>query len=254
MIPVPWPEIALSHWGVMLLAFALAGVIKGAIGFGVPIVTISVLTLVLPVKDAIALTVLPALAGNLIMMKEGGRVGAVLARFWPLLAAKAVGLVVGALILASVPTRAVLAVLGIVVVAFSLMGDRVPRLGLRPGQERAAGALVGAVAGLLAGTTTIFGPPIIAYKTPLRLDKATYVAAIGTLWTLTNILTLAAFGAVAVLTAPLLVASVPMAAVLLGTYPLGRAVRQRVDETMFRRLVRAGLLVAGARLLVLAVV
>ncbi|MBB4266906.1 sulfite exporter TauE/SafE family protein [Roseospira visakhapatnamensis] len=251
---VPWPDYAPMHWGVMVLAFALAGVIKGAIGFGVPIVTLSVLTLVLPVKEAIALTVLPALAGNLIMMREGGRVGAILARFWPLLAAKGVGLVVGALILASVPTRAILAVLGLVVVAFSLMGDRVPRLRLRPRQERVTGALVGAVAGLLAGTTTIFGPPIVAYMTALRLDKGTYVAAIGTLWSLTNVMTLAAFGAVAVLTGPLLVASVPLAAVLLGTYPLGRAVRRRVDEAMFRRLVRAGLLVAGARLLVLAVV
>nr|WP_246423530.1 sulfite exporter TauE/SafE family protein [Roseospira goensis] len=236
----------------MTVAFLLAGLIKGAIGFGVPIVVISILTLVLPVKDAIALSVLPAFAGNLAMMREGGRVLEILGRFWPLLLTKVAGIALGAAILASVPTDALLLLLGGVIVTASLLGERLPRLRLRPRQEKVAGAVLGALTGLLAGTTTIFGPPIILYMTALRLDRATYVAAIGTLWSLTNVLTLVAFGAAAVLTLPLALASLAMAPVLLAGYPLGRRIREAVDDRLFRRLVMAGLLVSGGRLILMA--
>ncbi|KAA5606697.1 sulfite exporter TauE/SafE family protein [Roseospira marina] len=251
---LPLPDYTLAQWSLVVAAFLLAGLIKGAIGFGVPIVVISLLTLALPVKDAIALVVVPAFAGNLLMMREGGRVREILARFWPLMTAKAICLGIGAAILATVPTRAILLVLGVVVITFSLFGERLPRLHLRPRQEKVAGALVGAVTGLLAGTTTIFGPPVVMYMTALRLDRATYVAAIGTLWSLTNVLTLVAFGATAVLTLPLFLASLPLAPVLLAGYPVGRWVRQRVDDRVFRRLVMAGLLVSGGRLLVVALI
>ncbi|MQX35263.1 sulfite exporter TauE/SafE family protein [Roseospira navarrensis] len=257
MIPLadlPLPDYTLVQWGAVGIAFLLAGVIKGAIGFGVPIVVISILTLVLPVKDAIALVVVPAFAGNLLMMREGGRVREILARFWPLLLAKALCLGLGAVILASVPTDAILLVLGVVVVTVSLLSERLPRLHLRPGQEKVAGALLGAVTGLLAGTTTIFGPPVIMYMTALRLDRATYVAAIGTLWSVTNVMMLIAFGATDTLTLPLFIASLPLAPILLAGYPLGRWVRRRVDDRAFRRLIMAGLLVSGARLIVVAVV
>lgn len=246
------PDYTLVQWAALLGAFWLAGVLKGAIGFGVPIVVISILTLVLPVREAVALTVIPAFAGNLAMMREGGRVGEILARFWPLLLAKAAGVAVGAVILASVPTDAILLVLGVVIITVSLSGERLPRVRLRPRQEKAAGAVIGGIAGLLAGTTTIFGPPIIIYMTALRLDRATYVAAIGTLWSVTNVIMLAAFGATALLSWPLVIAGVLMAPVLLAGYPAGRWIRRRVDDRLFRRLVMAGLLVSGGRLILVA--
>lgn len=251
---IPMPAYSPTQWAVLMGAVLLAGVIKGAIGFGVPIVTLSILTLAVPVKEAIALTVLPAFAGNLAMMREGGRVREILARFWPLLVTKAVCIGLGAMLLAWIPTRPLLIVLGVVIVTFSLFGERMPRLRLRPGQEKVVGAVLGAVTGLLAGTTTIFGPPVIMYMTALRLDRATYVAAIGTLWSVANVLMLIAFGATTLLTPPLVVASLAMAPVLLAGYPLGRALRQRLDDHLFRRLIMAGLLVAGGRLILVAVI
>jgi uncharacterized membrane protein YfcA len=251
---LPLPDYTVLQWGLVVLAFLMAGVIKGAIGFGVPIVVISILTLALPVKDAIALVVVPAFAGNLLMMREGGRVREILTRLWPMLLSQALFLALGAVILASVPTDAILLVLGVVVITFSAFSERLPRLRLRPRQEKAAGAALGAATGLLAGTTTIFGPPVIMYMTALRLDRATYVAAIGTLWSLTNVMMLLAFGATETLTLPLFLASLPLAPVLLAGYPAGRWVRRQVDDRMFRRLVMAGLLVSGARLIVVALI
>jgi len=244
------PGYDAAQWAVIVAAFLSAGVIKGAIGFGVPLVVISLLSLVLPVKEAIALGVLPAFAGNLAMMREGGRVREILARFWPLLASQAVFMVLGAVLLARVSTQAILVLLGAVVITFTLFADRLPRLTLPPKQERAAGFALGAVTGLLAGTTTIFGPPTLMYMTALRLDRATYVAAIGTLWTITNLMMLAAFGATQLLTLPLLLASLPMAPVLLAGYPVGRWLRERIAETTFRRLIMAALFVSGTRLIV----
>jgi uncharacterized membrane protein YfcA len=249
---MPLPAYSATQWAVLVVAMALAGVIKGAIGFGVPIVILSILTLALPVKEAIALTVLPAFAGNLAMMREGGRVREILARFWPLLLTKAVCVGAGAAVLAWIPTQSLFLILGVVIITFSLFGERLPRIRLQPRQEKLAGAMIGAVSGLLAGTTTIFGPPMIMYMTALRLDRATYVATIGTLWSITNVFMLIAFGGTALLTLPLALASLAVAPVLLAGYPVGKTLRQRPDEQMFRRLIMVGLLVSGGRLIVAA--
>ncbi len=247
------PAYEAWQWAVIVLAALSAGIVKGAIGFGVPLVIISLLSLVLPVREAIALGVLPAFAGNLAMMREGGRVREMLGRFWPLLASQALFMVLGAVLLTRVPTQAILVLLGAVVISFTLVSGRLPRLSLAPRRERAAGLALGAITGLLAGTTTIFGPPTLMYMTALRLDRATYVAAIGTLWTITNVMMLIAFGATQILTLPLVLASLPMAPLLLAGYPLGRWLRLRVAETTFRRLVTAALFVSGARLIITGV-
>lgn len=244
------PDYTVWQWSMIVLAFLLAGAVKGAIGFGVPIIVISLLSVALPVREAIALGVLPAFVGNLAMMREGGRVREILARFWPLLLSQGVFMVIGAVLLTQIPTQAVLVLLGVVVITFTLSAGHLPTLTLRPRQEKAAGLGLGVITGLLAGTTTIFGPPTIMYMTALRLDRATYVAAIGTLWTLTNVMIMGAFGATEILTLPLLLASLPMAPVLMVGYPAGRWLRLRVAETTFRRLIMAGLFVSGARLII----
>ena len=49
---------------IALLTFAIAGIIKGAIGSGVPVVVVPVLTMLYDVKLAIAVLVAPNLFSN----------------------------------------------------------------------------------------------------------------------------------------------------------------------------------------------
>ena len=66
------------------LAFALAGLVKGVIGLGLPTVAIGLLALMMAPAQAAALLVVPAFVTN-VWQAAGGRFAALFRRMWPLL-------------------------------------------------------------------------------------------------------------------------------------------------------------------------
>ena len=54
---------------LILLAFLLAGFVKGVIGLGLPTVAMALLTLAMPPAEAAALLILPSLVTNLVQMR-----------------------------------------------------------------------------------------------------------------------------------------------------------------------------------------
>jgi uncharacterized membrane protein YfcA len=80
---------------LIFLAFAIGGTVKGALGFGMPLTTMSLLSAFLDVPTAAALNALPMLCANIFQANRGGLLVATLRRFWPLLIALAIGTWVG---------------------------------------------------------------------------------------------------------------------------------------------------------------
>src|SRR5690349_23271083 len=95
-----------------------AGFIKGAIGFGFPSLATPLLSLVVDVKTAVVLLILPNIVMDGIQFARRGAPTAMIRRLAPLLVAGAVGTVIGTRLLIVLPTRAVLLLLGAFVVAF----------------------------------------------------------------------------------------------------------------------------------------
>jgi hypothetical protein len=56
----------------IFFVYVLCGVIKGSIGFGMPTVSISLLSFVLDVKIIIALILIPTLVVNIYQLSRGG--------------------------------------------------------------------------------------------------------------------------------------------------------------------------------------
>jgi hypothetical protein len=240
---------ALDVLPLAFAAFAIGGTLKGMLGFGLPLATMSLLSAFLDVPTAVALNALPVLVSNLFQANRGGLLASTVRRFWPLLITLAAGTWAGATLIVVLDPRWLLGILGVIVVSFCAISHYRPGLKLPPRAERPVGAAVGLAAGVMGGISTILGPPLIIYVTSLRLDKEAFVAALGTFFLMSGVFITLSFverGVLDAATAPWSLACVPP--VLAGMW-LGRRLGRRIDQERFRRIVLIVLFVLGLNLL-----
>ncbi|MCB1800354.1 MAG: sulfite exporter TauE/SafE family protein [Gammaproteobacteria bacterium] len=230
-------------------ALMLAGLVKGTIGFGLPLVAVSISTLFLSKDWALAIMVLPIALSNLVLGFEGRRFIPSLRRFWPVVLALCTGLIVGAQLLSAMPQHVFLLVLGAVVILFALAEQLRFVLPVPASHERAVGVAAGITGGLLGSISTAYGPPVIMYLAALRLDKAEFVAAIGAILSVASIALIVAFSQAGILVgerfAWSLAACLPVGIGLL----LGKRLRGRIAPEPFRRVVTIALFVLGFNLI-----
>lgn len=221
------------------LAFVLGGAVKGALGVGLPLVAVPLLSLWIPSPLAIALLICPVLFSNLWQAVEGGRLRPSLRRFGGLIAAQALATVLTVrmtLALSVAQLNAMLA--GAVLLAVALMALR-PTLRIGTRQERPVGVAVGLLSGLLGGVSTLTGPVMITYLMALRLDRDSFIGSISIIY-LGGALPLYAamvyYGRIGPAELGLsALALLPMGAGLL----LGKSLRRHLDENLFRRVLLA---------------
>ena len=90
------------------LFLLLGGGIKGVIGLGLPLVSVPLLTYLLPVPVAISVLAAPVMVANCYQAMRGGLLVPVLRRIWPLLVAMVIGVLLGAQLLGLFPFHGVL--------------------------------------------------------------------------------------------------------------------------------------------------
>lgn len=232
-------------FGVLMVA----GVVKGTIGFGLPLVAVSILMQFLSKEWALALMILPVVLSNLFLGVEGRLFLPSLRRFWPAIVALCVGIMLGAHSLGALPQEAFSMIIGLVVIGFALAEQFRLVLPVSPARERSVGVAAGLVGGLLGGVSTAFGPLLIMYLTALRLDKAAFIAAIGAIWTFGSLALIVAFNRAGILVgerfAWSLAACLPVG---IGLW-VGSRLRGRIAQGPFRRLVTVALFLLGANLI-----
>ena len=242
--------------GVLLWsAFALfmAGVVKGILGIGVPVVSVSLLSLVINVPMAVSLLPVPILLSNLWQSLPSGWATRTFKRFGPLIVALVVGTFAGARLLVDVDQRILIGIVGTAVLVFAVSGYYPHRLHLGPRGERRLGVPVGFLAGVLGGMTTFFGPPLIMFLFALKLDKDEFVGTISTLYLCAAVPLVVALGMVGFMGPDEYLRSTAAAAPLFLGVLVGQWLRTRISQSAFRRGLLFMLLVVGVRLIVSAV-
>lgn len=227
----------------------MAAFVKGCVAFGFPTVATPLLALVVDVKTAVAITIVP----NIVMdgvqaFRRGGVLGSV-RRLAPLLLFGLLGTVAGTYLLVVLSPRAATAVLGgflLVYVALHAAGLS-PRVPAR--WEPWLAGPVGLFAGVLGGVTNVPGTPPALYFQALGMDKGEFVRSVALSFLFYKLVQLGATAWYGLLTGPLLLASVGLTVVGLGGFALGLSVQDRLAERTFNRLVLALLAVLGVWLL-----
>ena len=234
-------------------AVLLAAFVKGAIGFGLPTLGTPLLSLVVEVKSAVVVLIVPNIVLDGLQFLRRGAPLAIVQRFAGLLVAGADGTVRGTRLLATMPPDTALLVLGAVIVLFVTMNlaGIAPRVPAR--WETWFSPLVGFVVGIIGGITNVPGTPLVMYFQALGLPKPDFVAAVAFTFVVYKLVQLGAVTYYGLLTWPLLGLSVVLIMAALGGFALGLRVQDRLDQRTFNRAVLGFLAVLGMWLVIRSV-
>lgn len=230
---------------LVTLTFFAAGLVKGVVGLGLPTIVLGMLTVPLGITQAIAVLLVPSLVTNAVQGFSGPKAMANAKRFWPLLAAASLGILVGTGALARSSGSGPAVALGVLIAlhgAISLLAPPLPHPGRH---ERWLSPLTGLANGLITGFTGSAILPGVLYFQSLGLDKERLVQGMGLLFCVSTAVLMVAFTRYELLTAELaLLSTLALAPALLGLW-LGAKVRRRIAEERFRRLLFVALIILG---------
>ena len=234
---------------VAILGLIAGGLVKGAIGIGLPVVTVAFLASLLPVPLVLALVSIPILATNFWQAVVAGSPLVPLRRFWLMILCLWLFLWPSAQLVVDLDPRVLYGGIGIAVVSFTTTSYLRPSARLSPRAERILGPLAGAVGGILGGISTMWGPPMMIFFVLLGLEKEEFIRTVGFVWLLASVPLVAAYVVNGILT--LETASLSALAcgpAFLGLW-LGQVLRRRIDQATFRKVLLIALFVVGLNLL-----
>ena len=237
----------------LLLAVAgliFAGAVKGAVGFGLPMIAAPVLAGFMGPRTAVVVMSIVNFVSALLV---AGRVRGVPLRGYlrlvgPMGLATMGGIVIGAQLLAVLPQALLSVLVGIVAMLFALLSAARLQLKIPPARRGVVGSLIGLAAGLLGGTTSVFATPVVMYFQAVGLPKRDFLVLLNlvlALGTLVQIVAYAGLGlfSVAILQSALL--TVVCVGVGIG---LGFVVQDRVNQRVFNTAVIAVIFLVGLSL------
>lgn len=227
MLPVP----------LVALAVLVSGFVKGTIGIGFPTLATPLLMLVIDVKTAVVLLIVPNIVMDGIQFARQGVSRATMRRLAVLIAFGAVGTVLGTRLLVDLPAQIVLLTLGVFLMVFVALN--VARLSPRipPHWEPWVAPVAGFVAGVLGGVTNVPGTPLAVYFYALGMDKHEFIRAVAFTFILYKLVQLGAVAYYGLLTGTLLLVSVGLTVVAVAGFAGGLLVQDRLEQRTFNRLI-----------------
>lgn len=230
---------------LVFLIFAIAGLVKGVLGFGLPLITMSLLPFVISVELAIVLSALVQPITNIGQLISTGGARQAFYSTWSILLALVPSVALGAWYLTSLEGSLHLLILGLTLIGFALHSLSGFVFKISKGRQTLAGALTGLVAGVVGILTSINGMFFIMYLVGIGADRNAFRAGIALLFIISGVLINSGFWFAGLLN---------QTNVLLGLFVLipcfigmsiGKMIGERIPNEQFRRLILYALLIIG---------
>jgi uncharacterized protein len=232
--------------GILLLA----GFVKGVIGFGLPSISMGLLSLVMSPVQAAALLLLPNIITNILQAFAGPAFKPLLVRLAPLLLGTLLGIAATEWTTGGRDIRFAVRLLGVTLLIYALLGLFSIRFAIAPARHGWTGWMAGLATGAMTVLTGVYVIPSGPYLNAIGLEKDELVQGLGmaflaaslglgaALWTRGAVAPSVA-GASALALAPALIAMLA-----------GQKLRGSIPDQLFRRLFFGGLLLLGSFLAV----
>ncbi|WP_425072080.1 sulfite exporter TauE/SafE family protein [Sagittula sp. S175] len=239
----------------LLLVAALAigfgaGVVKGMVGFAMPMILISALSSFMPPEVALAGLILPTLVTNGMQALRQGFAAAwqSVKRFRLFLGVGLVFMLASSQLVAVLPSHILLLCIGGPVVLFALTQLAGWQLRIAPGTRTMAEAGIGAFAGFIGGMSGVWGPPTVAYLTALGTEKKEQMRVQGVIYGLGAVALTGAHVTSGILNAQTASFSAMLLPTAIAGMLVGNRIQDRIDQVAFRRATLFVLLIAGLNL------
>ncbi|MEM0990645.1 MAG: sulfite exporter TauE/SafE family protein [Pseudomonadota bacterium] len=173
------PEITALTLAAIAGVYLLAGLVKGATGFGLPVVSVTLLPFFVPIDMALALNAIVITATNLQQIRQAGEVRAGLGAAWPMMLGMAIMVPIGAQFTVGISATSLMIILGTFVLLFVISSFLNPSLKIPSNWHQRTGFGMGLLSGVVGAITSAPGPIFVSYVHALHLPRPIYMAALG---------------------------------------------------------------------------
>lgn len=238
---------------LLVFAFAVtvvAGIVKGAVGFAMPLIMISGMGVLLDPKLVIAGIILPIVVSNFLQVAKAGFGEAVAAlkeyKLYVLLTC--VMILITSQFVKVVSADTMLLGLGIVVTALCLVQLSGLKIVIPPERRPIASVIAGLASGILGGFAGTWGPTTVLYLVAVETPKARQFVVQGVVYGLGSVMLLAGHLKSGILNQHTVSFSMGMLVpAVLGMW-IGFKIHDRINQAVFRKATLWVLLIAGVNL------
>lgn len=234
----------------VLIVLFLATLVRSVFGFGEALVAVPVLALLIPVQVAAPVAVLVSITVAAVVILQDWRKIHIRSAGW-LVLASLFGTPFGLWLLKAVPEAAVKAILGVVIVLFSLY-SLATRNRHELKNDRLA-LLFGFGAGVLGGAYGMNGPPLVIYGALRRWTPGHFRATLQGYFLPASVMVMAGYWLTGLWTRTVSGYYVASLVPILIAIALGGVINRRMDTGRFRIYIHVVLAIVGAMLLVQAI-
>jgi len=223
----------------------LAAFVKGTSGMGFPLIATPMVALLLDIRTAVVILIIPNLLMDATQIFRGRLSIAIFRRFKWLLLWTILGVFLGTKVLVMLPGWVLNLTLGITVLAFVAWSLLRVEFNISGQREKILSPVVGIVGGFLNGMTNAAGPVPAIYLYSLRLPKVEFIKSIATIFIVTKLSQLAAVSTWNLFDRATLELSLGVTLFVLAGFYLGLKAQDRVNQKAFERALLALLFVIG---------
>ena len=231
------------------VALLLAAFVKGATGLGFPLIATPMVALLLDIRVAVTILILPNLLMDVTQVFRDGFPYPILRRFKSMIGLTVVGVFLGTMVLVLLPLWSLNLCLGIMVIVF--VGSNLLKFDftITPAAEKRLSPLIGLLSGFLNGMTNAAGPVLAIYFYSLKLEKRNFVKSVATIFMITKATQLIAVSTWNLFNRDTLTLSLQVVLFTLVGFFAGLKTQDRVNQNTFSRGLMVLLSVVGVILI-----
>jgi hypothetical protein len=217
------------------VALLLAAFVKGATGLGFPLIATPMVALLLDIRTAVTVLILPNLFMDSAQVIRDGIPYNVFRRFSSLILPTIIGVFLGTMVLVKTPLWILNLCLGVMVLVFVAWNLLQFDFAISPRAEKILSPIFGFISGFLNGMTNAAGPTLAIYLYSLKLEKRTFVKSIATIFMITKLSQLVAISTWNLFNWATITLSVQVLLFTLAGFYGGIKAQDRVNQKNFNR-------------------
>lgn len=220
---------------IIAAAFMIGGAVKGLAGLGLPVITVAVLTSVFGLQTAMALMVMPGLIANSWQALTGGYMIPAFRRIASFLVPSLVTIWFGTGLLVALDSDWLVIILGVILAIYALTGVLGVTMRVPSSREYWFGPVFGAINGVTTGMSGVASTPSVIYLNGLGMPREMFIQAFGLLFLMSYVVLTASLWFRGIVGFEVgAISFVATAPTLFGMW-IGRQLRFRTSESVFRR-------------------
>tara|TARA_B100001093_G_scaffold338650_1_gene323417 strand:- start:1814 stop:2554 length:741 start_codon:yes stop_codon:yes gene_type:complete len=232
---------------VIILAVLAGGLVKGTLGFGMPMVALPIIAFIIPPTTAMILLCAPIFLTNFLQIKFKEGVSSY--RFLPMFISLVVGLIIGARLILEININTITQIIAVSIIFAALVncfGFKINNI--KQNYEKIITTIIGFGSGILGGLSTFYGPPMLAYLVAVDLPKEKFVRTVSTMYFIGSFPLYGSLIYYGFATKEDLIFSLILIIPAFISQQIGTKIRDKINHKQFRNLVLSTLIILGLSL------